>query len=374
MCASPFGFYRGAAAIMAADLARIPVTGLRVQLCGDAHLANFGGFATPERRFVFDVNDFDETLPGPWEWDVLRLAASVEIAAREGGIRRRARAGVVCATVRAYRVQMRRYAAMTPLDIWYSHLDARRVEALRGCTTSSGEHVPPNLVRDKHGVSHFVANPPLVEPLDPADDRVVGARRIFTAYRDTLPAHIRVLFERYRLVDLARKVVGVGSVGTRCLVALFSTDRDEPLLLQLKEATASVLETELSHSPFSNHGERVVVGQRLMQAASDLFLGWTDGPDGRDYYVRQLRDMKAAVDPSTLRTGELTDYAVHCGAVLARAHARSGDPQAIAAYLGGSDTFDRAVTRFAASYARQNALDRAAVCKSLSSEAGHRAG
>jgi uncharacterized protein (DUF2252 family) len=358
MRASPFGFFRGAAAVIAADLSRISVTGLHVQLCGDAHLANFGGFATPERRLIFDVNDFDETLPGPWEWDVLRLAASVEVAGRDRGFRKRERARAVHAAVRAYRLRMRELASMTPLEMWYSYTDVRRVsEIQRSSKMGAGEHLPPKLVQDEHGALGFRSDPPLVEPLESSDQRAIGAQQLLRTYGESLPAHIRVLIDRYRLADLARKVVGVGSVGTRCFVALLLTDRSEPLLLQLKEATASVLESYLPHSAFSNHAERVVVGQRLMQAASDIFLGWTSGADGHDYYVRQLRDMKVVVDLTLLDPSALADYAAHCGAVLVRAHARSGSPQALAAYLGKSDVFERGCVGFAAAYAEQNQQD-----------------
>jgi uncharacterized protein (DUF2252 family) len=358
MRASPFGFYRGAAAVMAADLAPVQVTGLRAQLCGDAHLSNFGGFATPERRFVFDVNDFDETLPGPWEWDVLRLAASVEIAGRDRDLRRTQRAAAVGMAVSSYRHRMREYATMTPLDVWYAHIDARRVSELaRSRKMGPGEHIPPRLVRDRHGTMHFVANPPLVEPLDASDELALGARKLFETYHGSLPPQVRVLADRYALVDIARKVVGVGSVGTRCFVALFATDRGESLLLQLKEAVASALEEYLRRSAFSNHAERVVVGQRLMQAASDAFLGWTRSADDHDFYMRQLRDMKVSVDVTRLRAPELGDYAWHCGWALARAHARTGNPAAIGSYLGGGDAFDRAVVRFAARYADQNERD-----------------
>jgi uncharacterized protein (DUF2252 family) len=365
MRASPFGFYRGAAAVMAADLASLRVTGLCVQLCGDAHLANFGGFATPERLLVFDVNDFDETLPGPWEWDVLRLAASIDIAMRDRDFRRSSRERAVRDAVATYRLRMREYAAMTPLDVWYSHIDASRVaELARSRAMGPGEHLPPRLVRGKRGTMQFVPNPPLVEPLGESDERALGVRKVLSSYHESLPAQIRILFDRYALVDLARKVVGVGSVGTRCFVALFSTERGEALLLQLKEAVASVLEEYLRRSAFSNHAERVVVGQHLMQAASDMFLGWTRSADDHDFYVRQLRDMKVTADLERLRAAELADYALHCAWALARAHARTGDATAIAGYLGRSTAFDRAAARFAAAYADQNERDYETFSKS----------
>ncbi len=363
MRASPFAFYRGAAAVMAADLAGMAVTGLRAQLCGDAHLSNFGGFATPERRLVFDVNDFDETLPGPWEWDVLRLAASVEIAARDRNLGRKAREDAVCACGREYRLRMRELAALTPLEIWYSRIDVRRVAELHESRSMGpGEHLPPKLVRDEHGRLAFRANPPLVVPLDAADERAAGARSLLALYGASLPTHVRALIERYTLVGLARKVVGVGSVGTRCLVALFVTQRDEPLILQLKEATSSALEPYVAPSAFASHAERVVVGQRLMQAAADLFLGWTRIEE-HDFYVRQLRDMKVTVDINLLNAAELADYASHCGWALARAHARTSDPQAIGEYLGRSGAFERALTDFAAAYADQNQRDYETFCK-----------
>ena len=368
MRASAFGFYRGAAAIMAADLAHVPVTGLHVQLCGDAHLANFGGYATPERRVVFDVNDFDETLPGPWEWDVLRLAASIEVGARDRGVSPSASSTAVSRAVQTYRLQIRRYAGMTPLEIWYSRTDVRRIDELRGDTKKgSGEHMPPQLVQGQHGVLRFVPDPPLVEPLDASDERVVNGRALIEAYRHSLSAHVRPLIDRYKVVDFARKVVGVGSVGTRCYVVLLATERNEPLLLQLKEATVSVLEAHLPHSTYVNHAERVVVGQERMQAASDLFLGWTRSDDGHDFYVRQLRDMKTTVDLTALSPGGLADYANYCAWALARAHARTGDPQAIASYLGRSDAFDKAVAAFARAYGRQNELDYRAFVESTGS-------
>ncbi|MBV8491825.1 MAG: DUF2252 domain-containing protein [Candidatus Eremiobacteraeota bacterium] len=349
MLASPFAFYRGGAAIMAADLANVAVTGIRTQLCGDAHVANFGIFATPERNIVFDVNDFDETLPGPWEWDVMRLCASLPLAAREAGLRKNAAAEAVYATTRSYQQWMRRYASQSPLDVWYARIDVedivqrsgrRNPDWQRALDRAQGEHAQP----------HFGADTEYFRRLDAEDaDR---ARNAMLSYAASLLPSIRVLFERYELVDLALKVVGVGSVGTLCLAALMHSDREDRLVLQLKEAQSSVLEAYLPPSVFDNHAQRVVNGQRLMQAASDVFLGWVRFDD-RDLYVRQLNDGKAAVDLTRIQGYELVDYGARCGWALARAHARSGDGRAIAAYLGRNDEFAKAMVRFATTYAAQ---------------------
>lgn len=358
MLESPFGFFRGAAAIMAADLASIATSGLHVQLCGDAHLLNFGGFATPERRLIFDVNDFDETLPGPWEWDVLRLAASIEVAGQGLDLKGSRREEAIGATVRAYCNAMRQFARMSPLDVWYSRVNVKRiVELWKNAKMSNPEHLPPRLVRRKGGALSFRDNPPLMQRLSEKDERAIRARSLLKHYQTTLPPHVRVLAGRYQLVDMALKVVGVGSVGLRCYVALFTAPGRFPLLLQVKEADDSVLERYLGPSEYSNSGERVVNGQRLMQAASDIFLGWLRDEAARDSYVRQLHDMKASVDLTLLRAPEFADYAVHCGQTLARAHARSGDPAAIASYLGGGSQFERAIINFARAYANQNERD-----------------
>ncbi|WP_329586353.1 DUF2252 domain-containing protein [Kitasatospora sp. NBC_01250] len=379
MVASPFAFFRGAAAVMAADLAAVADTGLTVQLCGDAHLLNFGVFASPERALVFDVNDFDETLPGPFEWDVKRLAASLAVAARQNGhsdqhARRAARAAV-----QAYRLAMRRLAGMGELAVWYERLDAaailplvsepgrrKRVEANLGRArgrTSLQALGKLTEVRDGHRC--IVDDPPLLEPVGPPELRAVG--KIFAEYRGTLPEERRLLLDRYRFVDAARKVVGVGSVGTRCFVLLLTgRDEQDPLFLQIKEAGPSVLQDYLPAADQAHQGHRVVAGQRLMQAAGDIFLGWMTGPAGRHFYCRQLRDMKGSADVETMDPGLLRQYAELCGAALARAHARTGDRIAVAAYLGSSDTFDRAVAEFALHYADQNTRDHGALRTAVS--------
>ena len=385
MAVSPFTFYRGAAAVMAADLAATPSSGIVVQACGDAHISNFGGFAAQDRRLIFGPNDFDETLPGPWEWDVKRMAASAEIAGRDIGIPAGRRRRLVSDCVREYREAMRHFAAESHLDVWYERINAselvhrfggqlgkkgritfarpfaraRRKTSLRAVTKLTeyvdGElrfrHVPPLLV-------------PFRELFDPADERDEGeyVRELVHEYREGLDEDRRYLFDSYRLVDTARKVVGVGSVGTRASIYLLvARDGRDPLVLQAKEAQASVLEPYLGASEFENHGERVVRGQRMAQAAIDLFLNWqrSEGLDGRehDFYVRQLWDWKASVDLSTMTYWGLHAYTRACGWSLARAHARSGDRLAIAAYLGSGKQFDSAIARFSAAYADQNERD-----------------
>jgi uncharacterized protein (DUF2252 family) len=371
MLASPLAFYRGAAAVMARDLAPLQATGLRAQLCGDAHLVNFGSFGSPERDLVFDVNDFDETHPGPFEWDLKRFAASVELAARARGFGDAQRH--VLAGVAAYRQAMRDFAAMNDLDVWYSRLDAsamvsilerahdRRLakqltRAMDKARRNDGRRALATLTRSVDGHPRIVHEPPLLVPvseLSPETAERVDAvvDQIVAGYRTSLAPDRRVLFDRFRRVDLARKVVGIGSVGTLCWVALLvGRDEDDPLFLQVKEAEQSAL------GPVSgNQGRRVVDGQRLMQAASDIFLGWARASelDGgpRDFYVRQLRDWKASLDIETIEPDGLAYYAQACGWTLARAHARSGDRIAIAAYLGTGDVFDRAIAAFASAYA-----------------------
>jgi uncharacterized protein (DUF2252 family) len=389
MVSSPFAFYRGGAAIMAADLASTPNSGLRVQLCGDAHLSNFGFYATPERNLVFDLNDFDETLPGPFEWDVKRLAASLEIAARSQSFRRRETRTIVLEAVRSYREAMRQFATMPSQAVWYARLDAQQILAeLRGNT-------PPGRLRQAEaalakaptrdslqafskltgvvaGEARIISDPPLIVAVDelfPAEvARVLFEQmgELLAAYRNSLASDRQSLFDQYRFVHMARKVVGVGSVGTRAWVLLFEgAQAGDPLFLQAKEAQSSVLAPYLGDSEYSNQGERVVAGQRLMQAASDIFLGWqrTNGIDGvdRDYYVRQLRDWKASAEVEGFLPGGMTVYARICGWTLARAHARSGERIAIAAYLGKKDTFDNAIAEFAVAYADQNDKDHAAL-------------
>ncbi|MFJ8105495.1 DUF2252 domain-containing protein [Streptomyces sp. NPDC096132] len=372
MAASPFAFLRGAAAVMAADLAMRPHTGLTVQLCGDAHLLNFGLYASPERALLFDLNDFDETFPGPFEWDVQRLAASVAVAGRENGHpEARVREATVEA-VAAYRTTMGRLARLGELAVWYERIDAdrllpllrsarhrRRAEAsltrARRRTSLQALGKLTELVDGRHRIVH---DPPLLEPAGVSDSAAL--RKIFSDYRSTLSEERRLLLDRYRFVDAARKVVGVGSVGLRCFIVLLAgRDADDPLFLQIKEARESVLEAHLPSGPYTHPGHRVVAGQRLLQAASDIFLGWMTGPQGRAYYWRQLRDMKGSADVAGMTPRDLTAYARLCGTALARAHARSGDRIAIAGYLGGTDTFERAVADFALSYADQTTADHA---------------
>jgi len=395
MAASPFAFFRGAAAIMAADLADTPTSGLRVQLCGDAHLANFGGFASPERDLVFDLNDFDETLPGPWEWDLKRLVASIAVAGRDRGDAERTRRDAVHKTVRAYREAMRRFAGMSPLEIWYARIDAAAIEgqaaAARFSKTQRArldrtvekarrkDHLRAfaRLVRQDGGAPRFASDPPLLVPIaelvpeGEAEALHAGMRGLIDAYRATLPEERRTLLDRYRYADLARKVVGVGSVGTRAWVVLMLGPAGEPLFLQCKEAQASVLEPYAGASEHDNHGERVVRGQRLMQAASDILLGWLRSPglDGiaRDFYVRQLWDWKVSAEVETLEPTGLTAYARLCASTLARAHARSADAAAIAGYCGRGEALDRALAAFAESYAEQNARDHAALLAAIAS-------
>jgi uncharacterized protein (DUF2252 family) len=382
MAASAFAFYRGAPAVMAFDLSTTPRTGITVQASGDAHISNFGLFASPERVLVFDANDFDETIPGPWEWDIKRLAASVVIAARTNGFDAKEARTSVTKAVCAYREQMARYATMPLLDIWYDQTTAEDIEAMVVKETrKAGTARSPKDVRARldtvftraRGKDQMRAMDSLTEIIDgdwriKDDPPVVGHFEVpggapaleatFNEYRATLAQNRREMIERYRFIDLALKVVGVGSVGTRCFVILLEgRDHDDPLLLQAKEATASVLEPYVEASPFANHGERVVVGQRLMQATPDIFLGWTRGPGGRDYYFRQLWDMKGSIDPTAMRPTGLRIYGALCASSLARTHARTGDAIAIAAYLGSSDTFDGAIADFAEAYAAQNERD-----------------
>jgi uncharacterized protein (DUF2252 family) len=397
MLASPFAFYRGAAVIMASDLATMPHSGIYVQLCGDAHIANFGGFASPERDIVFDINDFDETLPGPWEWDVKRLAASLEIAGRERGFDAKQRHSIVLATVGEYRRAMREFAGMHTLDVWYSLLDAAKIQARWGAISRpkavkkieanfSLAHTRDNL-RAFEKLTHrvgdqvcIVSHPPLVVPVEelfPEEIDRIQTQHLFQnylqSYGKTLADDRRHLLEQFHFVDIARKVVGVGSVGTRSWIALLlGRDDEDPLFLQFKEAQASVLEAYAGKSKFVDHGKRVVEGQRLMQAASDIFLGWERVPEGtdgqpHDYYARQLWDWKLSADLETMPPKELTVYGEMCGWTLARAHARSGDRIAIAAYLGKGDTFDQALAEFAVAYADQNQRDYQALVGAVKS-------
>jgi uncharacterized protein (DUF2252 family) len=379
MIQSPFAFFRGAAALMAADLAGTPKTAFPVQACGDCHLLNFGGYGSPERRLVFDINDFDETLPAPWEWDVKRLAASVVLAGRQIGARDRVCSDAALAAVASYRTHMREYARMTALNTWYSHLDAeifiteaktaedkkywRQME--KSAKLQTAEHIFPKMTEVVRGRRRIVDRPPLVyHPRDYAkiDEHVRG---MFHRYRQTLPDERRIILDRYQIVDIARKVVGVGSVGTRCAVALLMADENDALFLQFKEALPSVLEACAGKSRYQNHGERVVTGQRMLQAASDVFLGWTRDDDGHDYYFRQLRDMKMSVDVGKLNKDELMEYVEVCGWALARAHARTGDAARIGGYLGKKDVFGEAVRKFAIAYADQTERDHQTLVKAV---------
>ncbi len=396
MLVSPLTFYRGAALIMAADLAKTPTSGLRAQLCGDAHLSNFGVFASPERRLVFDINDFDETLPGPWEWDVKRLAASFAAAGRENGYALKDRQRIVVGGVAAYRKAMAAFAGMRNLDVWYARLEIdeqvaqlrqlttkkmlKRTEAiLAKARTKDSMQVFSKLTREVDGEPRIISDPPLIEPFAELAPGIAGQELmerlydILRSYRSTLQHDRRLLLEDFRLVDVARKVVGVGSVGTRAYIALLlGRENSDPLFLQLKEAQASVLEEFVAKSDVHNCGERVVNGQHLMQASSDIFLGWchvANGLDGqeRDFYGRQLKDWKGSIEPTQMIPRGMEMYAQMCGWTLARAHARSGDRVAIAAYLGNSDSFDQAIGRFAEAYADQNERDYQALVEAIKS-------
>lgn len=383
MLVSPFTFYRGTAAIMAADLADTPHSGLRVQLSGDAHLSNFGLYAAPDRQLVFDLNDFDETFPGPWEWDVKRLAASLEIAGRDRGFTEAQRGAAVMRSVSSYRETIRRLAEMSNLDAWYTRIDVAKLREIgtpastkRGRrefdrTVSRAEaktrgRALAKLTETVDGRIRFKSDPPFLERLEdiwqPEAGSTVAPGEVLAPYRRSLPPDRRRLLESYRPVDIARKVVGVGSVGTRCwIVLLLGRDSGDPLFLQFKEAGPSVLEAHLPGTRERHHGRRVVVGQQLLQAASDIMLGWLTAPgiDGRKrhFYGRQLWDEKGSADVGRLDPRMLQTYGALCGAALARAHARSGDRIAIGSYLGSGDPFDRAIAEFAAVYADQNQRD-----------------
>ncbi|MEF8713954.1 MAG: DUF2252 domain-containing protein [Accumulibacter sp.] len=384
MLQSPFTFYRGSAAIMAADLASTPNSGLRVQACGDAHLLNFGGFATPERQVVFDVNDLDETLPAPWEWDLKRLTASIVIAAQYLHLKENEAARAATATVRAYRERMVDYSSMRALGVWYDNIPLERAIAeMSGSNArlrkfaakrlekahqqSAVENVFLKLAEYHGALPKIKDNPPLI--FHPSEEQAPGIRTQYrealAMYRESLPEHVRVLFDRFQLCDLAVKVVGVGSVGTQCLVALFMAADNDPLFLQIKEARASVLEPYAGASLHANHGQRVVAGQRLMQSASDMFLGWTTGKNGRHYYFRQLRDVKISAIVEGWDVDRLTTYGRLCAWALARAHARSGDAALIAGYMGSSAVFDDAICEFAVEYSDQNQRDYRAFVRAV---------
>jgi len=385
MAASEFAFLRGAPAIMAADLAESPTTGLTVQLCGDAHLSNFGLYASPERRLVFDLNDFDETLPGPFEWDVKRLTASIAVAARQNGFKDDCGEGAAIEAARAYRTAMAQMTEKSELEVWYQSVDAtlllqlaRRKKGRQELEASFSEaerHTNLQALRKltspgPDGTPRIRYQPPLLVPfaelgLDTGAEEET-LRRVFTDYRSTLQEDRRALLERFRYVESALKVVGVGSVGTRCAMALMLGETTAaPLFLQVKEAEESVLAPYLRASRYEHQGHRVVAGQRLMQATSDIFLGWATGPEGRYFYVRQLRDMKGSANVPEMDKTMLRAYAELCGMTLARAHARSGDRVAIAAYLGKGDSFDRAMGRWALAYADQTREDHKALMNAI---------
>ncbi len=394
MSLSPFTFLRGSAVVMASDLAKTPVSGIKVQLCGDAHLSNFGIFATPERNLDFDVNDFDETLPGPWEWDLKRLAASIIVAGRQNGFMAQANRQAVLRSIQEYQILMQRMASMYALDVWYQHLDVaqllelakpkgreelqKQIEKARKRRTNLGTF--PKMAEVVNGQYRIKDEPPLIVHVEELDEvkqagedikhvkelEAQAVKRAFDAYMETLPDDRKVLLSKYHFVDFARKVVGVGSVGTRTWVMLLMAggDGDDPLFLQVKEADASVLEPYLGNSVYANHGERVVQGQRLMQEASDIFLGWAHG-EVADLYVRQLRDMKLSEDVETMTEKAFVRYARLCAMALARAHARSSDPGLISGYLGNSDLFAQAIALFAEAYADQTERDHAALLAAI---------
>ena len=399
MLVSPFTYYRGAALPMAADLATTPTSGLRVQLCGDAHVSNFGAFASPERKLVFDLNDFDETLPGPFEWDVKRLAASVVVAGRDNGFARKEIRKSVLSAVSTYRVAMRKFAKQSTMDVWYAHLDVEEAltrfkkelkprsfknteAALAKARTRDSTQALSKLTTIVDGRQQIVSDPPLIVPVEELFDDMQSheiydeLRDLVAKYSRTLQSDRRFLLERFTLVQAARKVVGVGSVGTRAwILLLVAGDGVEPLFLQAKEAQRSVLADFAGRSKIANQGQRVVAGQHLMQASSDIFLGWqrVPGRDGvdRDYYMRQLRDWKFSMPVERMIPSGMVVYAAECGWTLARAHARSGDRIALAAYLGGSDKFDNAVAEFAETYADQNEHDYTALGAAVASGWAH---
>jgi len=381
MMQSPFTFYRGSAAIMAADLATTAQSGLLVQACGDAHLLNFGGFATPERNIVFDINDLDETLPAPWEWDVKRLTASVVIAGQYLRLDETDSARAAEATVREYRQRMANYSSMRALEVWYDMIgvddvaeavdDRARVAMKQRVETAQDKSTPefvfPKLVEHRGTEPWFKDDHPLIfhPSTELAPGIVTAFREPMALYRASLPDHVRVLLDRYHICDVAIKVVGIGSVGTFCAIGLLIAAEDDPLFLQVKEARASVLEPYAGKSVYKHAGQRVVCGQRLMQSASDIFLGWTTGENGRDVYVRQLRDAKISAIIEDWDVGMLREYGKLCGWALAKAHARSGDAAKIAGYMGASSAFDEAICEFAVEYADQNQRDYRAFIKAV---------
>jgi uncharacterized protein (DUF2252 family) len=385
MARSPFAFYRGSADIMAHDLSKTPVSGISAQICGDAHLSNFGVYASPERRQVFDINDFDETLSGPWEWDVKRLAASIVLAGRQNGYSAQDSKQAVLRCIRRYREQMQQFSEMNHLDVWYFHIEVETLIEMahlkkekQGLERASEQasrrtrmQIFPKLAEAVEGEYRIKDEPPLIFHYDQQDieEEILDTdqgRGFILDYLASLPLERRILISRYRPLDLAHKVVGVGSVGTVCAIvlALGGAEGDDPLFMQIKEASASVLEPYLGTSPFSNHGERVVVGQRMMQATSDILLGWST-LGGRDFYVRQLHDMKFSAEIETMNLKAFSLYAELCAATLAHAHARTSDPAQISGYLGSADTFDQAIASFAETYANQAERDHAALVTAM---------
>ncbi|MBD9500869.1 DUF2252 domain-containing protein [Pseudomonas sp. BGr12] len=380
MLRSPFTFLRGSAALMAHDLAGLPHIGVKVQACGDCHLLNFGFFATPERNLVFDLNDFDETLPAPWEWDIKRLAVSFAVAARSSSIADARAREIAMTCVRAYRENLRSYSRMSPLEVWYSRLDTQalldmapdakarkfRQQLFDRARERVVESAFPKIAEQVAGQPRIIDQPPIIYHVAEADfmQRVLSS---LADYRGSLSDDRRVLFERYRLVDAAVKVVGIGSVGTRCFIALLFSEENHPLILQFKESCRSVLEPYAGKCQYRHQGQRVVMGQRLMQSSSDIFLGWMRSPAGRDYFVRQLRDMKLSVPVERISAVQLERYADICGLTLARAHAKSGDAASISGYLGKGDAFDKAIGDFALLYADQTERDHDALVKAARS-------
>ena len=378
MLPSPFTFLRGSAGLMASDLATTPTTGLRVQACGDCHLLNFGLFATPERNLIFDINDFDETLPAPWEWDVKRLAVSFAVAVRDIKLTDKQAQAAAIESVRAYRQRLREFSKMSPLDVWYDRLDARtiidmapnakirefREEFVAKAEQRIADYLYPKISEEVAGHRRLIDQPPalfhVTKELEPEHAEII--REALEDYRLSLSDERRVLFDRYSLEDVVIKAAGIGSVGTRCFVGLFFSAENHPLLLQFKQACPSVLEPYAGKSLYENHGQRVVVGQRLMQSASDIFLGWTRGRRGRDFFIRQLRDMKMSAHiEEGASAAQAMLYAELCGRTLAHTHAKSGDAALISGYLGKSDEFDQAIGEFALAYADQNEKDYTAL-------------
>ncbi|POA76002.1 DUF2252 domain-containing protein [Pseudomonas sp. DP16D-R1] len=372
MLRSPFTFLRGSAGLMAHDLATTPTTGIQVQACGDCHLMNFGLFATPERNLIFDINDFDETLPAPWEWDVKRLAISFAVAARDNRLSDKDARAIAVESVRAYRERLRKFSKMSPLDVWYDRLDAQaiidmapnaeikkfREQVVAKARMRVGDYLYPKISSEVGGRRRLIDQPPILFHVY-EKGFMHNVRLAIQDYRLSLPHERRVLFDRYRLEDIAVKAVGIGSVGTYCFVGLFFSAENHPLLLQFKEACPSVLAPYAGKSEYENQGQRVVTGQRLMQSSSDIFLGWTRGQNGRYFFVRQLRDMKMSAPIENISAARMKMYAEWCGLTLARAHAKSGDAALISGYLGKTDSFDQAIGKFAITYADQNAKDHA---------------